>query len=495
MRGSDQGAVPDTSVFRSLAWFSGLAVIGRSTALLLLPVYLNYLTPEMLGTLLLLNVAAALLAVFANLQIHTAMRTFYYDFDNDQRAEEEYLGKLFTTSLGLILVFFAFMLATGPWIYGHVFQHDDLGFFPLGLLALIAVCANVALSPLLIFMRNRHALKEYAAYQLFLIFGTLVGQSVLIIAFDLGVAGALWGNLLPPVLLCGYAALTRPGLLRLGFDPRDLKSSLTFSLPLIGFSFLYLLEARLDRFFIERFFDMSVVGVYGLLAAILGLATTVMNVLDMGLRPSLYTALRSRQYPMVAVCQSFYIAAGLLALSALVLLGSSIELVTSALQFLEVRQWITLGVSALVPLVFTRYWALLYVYAKQSARLTGWTFFRTGMMAVLLAVLVPRYEIAGALTAILISQLVNAIIFRAELGRVIDIITPVGNSVLQSVIVVGIIWVSRSFVPEGSFLLFGMLQFSLVTVALLLLNRGTISSMRAARVLPSDPAGNEQVRE
>ena len=60
---------------------------------------------------------------------------------------------------------------------------------------------------------------------------------------------------------------------------------------------------------------------------------------------------------------------------------------------------------------------------------------------------------------------------------------------LQAIIVAGLIWASRSFVPDEAFLWFGGLQFALVAIALAVLNRGIVSALHTELAAPTGRAG------
>lgn len=472
--------------WQSLATYAALDLLRRASFVVLLPLYLAWLPPEALGALVLYTVMAALLAIVANLRVDAAMRRFYFDFDGDRAAQDGYLAGLFSASLLFVIVSLAALALIGPWLYSALFADAQLAFYPLGLVALVTACINTALAPYFVFLRNRRALGAYSACSGFLVVGNLALQVVLITQFELGVAGALFGGLLPPAALLMYLLVTRPRHFLRWPDWRALAPSIRFSVPLVAFSLIYLLESRLDRFVIERFFDLEMVGVYGLLAALLGLSSIAMNALDASIRPWLYEALgQDDAQQAVRAFAAIYVGAGVLTLSVITLVGSAIGLLPADPRYLAVRDWMALGVTAFVPLLFTRFWGLVYLYRKQTIRLTFWTLARTILTLALLLILTPRFGVPGVLVALLVSQLANAVIFRVELARFgVTGVTSI-EPWLQAASFVLVIWASRLALPDDAPVTFGVVQFAVMTVILFLMHRRTPARLQQVLRAPA----------
>lgn len=467
--------------WQSLLTYAGLDALRRASFVVLLPVYLTYLTPEALGALVLYNLMAALVAIVANGRLDAAMRRLYFDYDTPAD-QDGYLSQLFSGSLILIAASIVAMCVLGPVLYSAVFPNEAIRFYPLGVIALATACANAALSPLFAFLRNRRALREFSGYSLFLIAANLVLQVILIAALGWGLRGALVGALLPPVTLLVLLFVTRHRRLLRWPDWSALAPSIRFSLPLIAFAWLYLLESRLDRIALAQYFDLETVGAYGLLAALLGVCGMLLHALDASIRPWLYTALgQSEQHAnnAVRVFGAIYVATGLLVLALVALVGSALELLTSNDTYLQVRAWLPLGVTALVPMLFTRFWGLLYLYAGRTVRLTLWTLCRTIVTIGLLIALTPRYGVPGVLIALLVSQCANALIFRAELTRLASV--PVGDArpLIQAAGFVAVIWSTWPFFDAANPMLWGGAQCLLAATLLVLSNRTAITQLRA----------------
>ena len=92
-------AARNNDVLLPLAVYTLIGLAQRGVWVLMLPVYLALLAPEQFGTLVLVTFAASILAVASNLKLDAAMRTFYFDFNDDEDGRQRYLQQILTASV------------------------------------------------------------------------------------------------------------------------------------------------------------------------------------------------------------------------------------------------------------------------------------------------------------------------------------------------------------------------------------------------------------
>lgn len=90
---------PRRSPLRPLAIFSALSIAHRGLHLLLLPIYVRHITPAEYGVLAAVTIMATVVAVLSNLKLDAAMRTFYFDYSQDDARLSLYLRQVFSLSL------------------------------------------------------------------------------------------------------------------------------------------------------------------------------------------------------------------------------------------------------------------------------------------------------------------------------------------------------------------------------------------------------------
>ena len=464
---------PARSLLRPLACFAGLSFARRAIGLLLLPVYIAVLAPEEFAIWILVTLVAGIFGVVANLKLDAAMRTFYFDYESDSVALRQYVTQIVSASTLAAVVLLSVMLLLGAELFERVFRHGSVEFFPAGAIALTTSAANACISPYFVFLRNSLKLQEFAVLQVAIIVGSVSAQLVLMLVLDLGLIGALLGALLPSVLVLLFILTRRTGLIVNRLRPEILGPSLKYSVPLIVFGLFYLLEASLDRFVMEHSVGLAELAGYAVLAALLGLLTIFLDALENAIRPLLFTALKNAAVNSRAQIEPYYrayVVAGLLALSFIILIGSNLKLVTQDSAYLSVMTWLIFGATAVVPVIITRYHSLYFDFHKRSMDLTVWIIARTVVTFALLTVLVPRFEIAGALAAIFVSQALNAIVFIISAHRKFEIQHSFMQAGAPLLLFIAIIWSLSAFFGGAVTSSFGILQFLVVAISLVLTN-------------------------
>lgn len=450
-----------------------LSILHHGLHLLLLPVYIRHIPPAEYGVLAAVTIMATLIAAVSNLKLDAAMRTFYFDYSEDATLLAHYLRQLFSVSLYGAIMVFAIMLLFGSQIYDWVFVHEEVSFYPHGAVALAAACANMSLAVYFVYLRNSLQLWVLVRWEALLLSGTIALQLFLVVVLGFGIAGILWGSLLPALLTLALLCAVRRDLLGARPDFACLGPSLKYATPLMGMAVLYALGTRLDRIVLERHAELETVGAYALLIGLVGLLNIVISALDNTLRPYLYPRMRAFDGSTARVVDSYqrlYVATGLIALSSVVLLGSCLHFVTDNPAYLSVQSWLVLGATAFVPLVFSRFYALIYDYYKRSGSLTVSVVARVAVLYVMLVTLVPDRSVVGALWAVLVAESLNAALLWLVANRLFGIRAPLGAVVFQVLIFLSGLWLTAYVMANASPVAFGLLQWTIITVSLLAAN-------------------------
>jgi len=405
---------------------SALTAVHQGLNLLLLPVYLRYIAPAAYGTLAAVTIGAAVIAVASNARLDAAMRTFFFDFAVDAGALERYLGQVLSAAFWIAGGVFVVALLVGDPLYASLFAHTEVEFLPAGALALATASGNACLAPYFVYLRNSLKLRELVCWQLPLVLVTAGLKLTLVAGFGLGIYGVLWGGCLPAIGAALWLAVSQRRLLTPRIDLRLIEPSLRYSLPLVGLGFVYAIGARLDRFVLERNVDLATLGAYAILANLLAILDIVLNTVDNALRPYLYPIFRSARDSIACAAEPYqrlYFAAALLSLSLAVCIGANLGFVTDNATYLSMQRWLPLGVTASLPMILLRYYALIYDCHKRSGAWSIVGIVRLALLFAGLVVLVPRFAIGGVLAATLFAGLVTVAMFaflsRSVFGAVV----------------------------------------------------------------------------
>lgn len=419
-----------------------------------------------------------LMGAVLGLRIDTAVRNFYFDFNND-KSLWQYLSQMFTLLL-LICLFSSLVLHfVGANLFQTIFSDVRIKFHPYGQIALSTLFLNLCSGLYFIYLKNKVHLKEFAAYSILNVILNIGFQVYFILILDMNILGVLYGNLVSAGIVFILVLLSNLRLLNFKIRWGEIKPSLVFSLPLIPFSFLFALDGQMDKWFLERYQTLEEVGIYAVLMVLVGLNKLLMNALDNGIRPFLFRGLKEgdlQRKQIVSLCFQFYLMVGLMALSFIIVIGLNFQWFSDNPKYLKIKEYILLASLVTIPVYLYRFTNLLLLYHKLSKELTLMTFYKTILLVILMLILIPTYGINGALVAFFVSAILNVLLFNYVLQkRKLDLLNyaPIFGRTLLFVILVGGLY--------SLCLYFGIKQFAVIQFVFVLLVFGILERKTITR--------------
>ena len=277
-----------SSLSKATAWYTVGNLFVRSVSFLLLPLYSNLISTEDFGNYALVMSLYAVIAVFYQSGLQSALSKYYLEEANEGKRKEIFSTILNTTGIiGLILTVLIFLLS--GWI-----ALEALGSSGYGDLIRIIFAALFFESITFItlhLLRTKELARKVVLYSSFSAVVNLVMNLYLVYYLRLGIYGIIWAQLVTSVMVF----LIMLPFLRENYLPvirtSGLKIYFAFSYPLIIAGLLSALVDVIDRFIIDHFLGKSEVGIYSFSYRI----ALVMNIFVMSLR-SAWTPYSIRRY-------------------------------------------------------------------------------------------------------------------------------------------------------------------------------------------------------
>lgn len=238
-------------------------VMNRAGALLLLPLYTNYLTTAQYGALELFYVVSAIVSGLLSVGIAHATLRFYFEYDAERDRRAVVSSNLFAS--------FAIAVA-GAWIVG-LFRvplaemvFGTPGYATGVVIILATMVLELSSQVCLAYLRAR----EYSVLFVSIAFGKLVVQcganAYLVAILAAGVQGVLLGNLL--AVAAGWLVLVVFTVRRCGlrFELAKTLPSLRYSFPFVLSAIVAWISGSIDRILINKFLTLQALGVFALAA-------------------------------------------------------------------------------------------------------------------------------------------------------------------------------------------------------------------------------------
>ncbi len=244
----------------SSAIYAAGSFASKFAKFLLIPIYVRYLSPDEVGTVVFLEALTLACARLFPLALGQAIKRFYIDFP-DRRLADCYANTLWLTTLGLAVIGALLLSGLAALAPGLVSAN-----VPAALVVLAIVIGAVRTTQALPLQRfiARGEAPKYGLYSLGEFLTTTSLIILLVVGFRQGVLGVLFGQLASYVIW----AFVYGVLLGSAAEPyarRDhIAESLRYSIPLVPHLLFTWAITFADRLVLERFVPLAELGVYGI---------------------------------------------------------------------------------------------------------------------------------------------------------------------------------------------------------------------------------------
>lgn len=268
---------------------------------------------------------------------------------------------------------------------------------------------------------------------------TMIVTIMLVLFFKRGVIGVLIGQLAGVGVIACSCILILGTRLRYGIDPSLAKLLLRFSIPLVPTGFAALVISLSDRFFLEHYSTLHQLGLYAVADKMTAaLSVLVVTPLLLSWNQYAFSNHRSPEFAVVFRCTlrliTVVLAFGILGYSLIIR-----ELLTIATTPEFGAAWTMVPILCAAPVGH----ALITLFATgiHLSQQTRWIplLYGSGMVSnlILNAALVPKYGMAGAAWATLVSSLATAGSFYLCARRVYVLDYPIRQMVITLVLAAG----------------------------------------------------------
>ena len=379
---------------------------------LLIPLHIKYLDASQYGVLALVLAFGTFVALFSNMKLNAAMQVKFFEFIPSEG--HWFVRSLFTfTLLGSAVVFLLFLLV-GDAVFQLLFFKNPIAFYPLGQLVLLSALVQICTQVRLIDLKNQYKLKTLAKYVIAENSIRVLLQVFFLSVMEMGITGIILGNLIASSVLL-LVAIFYDRMLTIRINSIWIKDSLKFTIPLLPYALMEALLPRLGKYFMSINLELADVGIYSLIIAVTGLTTIINGSLISTIRPKVYKSLNAEKPNLITKIGEFYrlyIIAGFLGLYLLFMLATNFDqLLEVRSEFHAIKKYIGFGLISSVPIFIISISHMELMFLKRPREVTLLTSIKFFFVAGLYYVLIPLYGIWGSLAALVISRVLNMIIF------------------------------------------------------------------------------------
>lgn len=234
---------------------------GKLSGIILLPLYTKYLTIEEFGLVALYEVIFQLLSILATFGMKSSLMRYYWDKDYSDRARET----VFNSLLVVVVLSILALILSGFILNAFSRVIFDTSVSPeLNIIFIVSTFIRVIADFIFLLLRIQHKAAKQTRFQLTALVLTVGLTWIFIKYFGLDLVGIFLAlaisNLAIILLLFPYLLRNLQARVNLS----DIKEFLRYGAPLSLASLLTIVLVLSDRFILNHFMDLGVVGNYSL---------------------------------------------------------------------------------------------------------------------------------------------------------------------------------------------------------------------------------------
>ncbi len=270
-----------------------LGFLPLASNFLLAPLFTRYLSASEYGIIALATLFQQYATLIVDPGLKGSFSRYYYRYFRKPRL----VDALFSTTVigivcSLVLTWVPFYFF-GDRLFSLVFKSEAFTFDKYGNLALVLTFNAILNSVILTYFRNGERVRNYALISLSTFFLMALGSVIGVVTLKGGALGNLAGKVVGSAIVVYLFFLVwffRNGI---RFDVRLIKKMMVYGLPLIPYGILNITILNLDRFFIERYFDLSVLGQYNIAFLISTIPFILLNAYQSAVNPGIIKLLET----------------------------------------------------------------------------------------------------------------------------------------------------------------------------------------------------------
>jgi len=245
---------------------AGIYVSGRflqkGISFLLLPIIAQFMTPEDYGITGTLTAYSAVLKIFILMGLHGSVTRYYYEFIDSSEDLKSFIFSILTFQFFIAV---ALVLTFDHWgpLFWETFTGKSFPFTPFVKLALWTTFFLAVIQiPLSLYQAQQKA-KTFALFQYgHFVLGTVI-ILILVIFFDLGALGVLWGQFVSGLLIASILlVISIKSWFCYAIKWIHIKDALLYGLPLVPHILAQWVMDLSDRVILERFASIEEIGLY-----------------------------------------------------------------------------------------------------------------------------------------------------------------------------------------------------------------------------------------
>ena len=396
-----------SKVSRNASIYGIGTLLRHMTALVMLPIYTRYLEPADYGAIEMLTMALEIAGILVGLRISQAMFRFYL-LEEDENKKKLVVSTVFIAAVVLSVVGVAALEALSTLLVTVLFGNSlYLTEFRLFTITLVTMAIS---NTGMVFIQAQQRPVLYVVISLLTLLLQVSGNIYFVVYKELHVLGVVYSALISGFVtstVLTFFVVRRVGL---RINMQLLSRLAQFVYPLVAASIAGFYVAYSDKYFLRLFGDLSSVGLYALAGRLASITATFYDTFNQSWSAARFEIYKQDNFRKIfdQVFKLITVASVLVA-SGLIMFSKDVIHFMTDESYHDALKIVPLFVLAVLVRLYVPFFNFGILLTEQTKYLAYASWVKAVVSTILYLLLIPLYGITGAVTALLISNLVETV--------------------------------------------------------------------------------------
>lgn len=425
-------------IIKSISAYSFLGILPAASRIVLLPIYLTFLTPSDFAIIGLNLTILNAVTILMSLGLEMAFAKFYFNYCINKKILHSYYSTIFISIFIISIVSIFLISLVGQKIQSAVFNEPSFTFYPFGITALIFAMVSSLNALILALYRNQHNTINYML---------LAGGSFLTLTISEFYGIVILHSDVAEIIILKTICITVFSFIvwiiefwnkGLSFELRFLKPSLIYSLPFIPYLVFFFINTNYDRILVANYLSLNALAIFNCSIAVVTLIEIIMNAISGSITPELFKYYKNGYNANLEKINKLYRTFGLAIIAVICTLCFITPiafynfLTTSYFQAVILIPLLLLG--ALIRFIHTVSLNIIYFY-DQTKKLPWLNFVSCIITITFNLLLLPLIGIYGAVITYILSRIIQLALCYRWASKTVPISFSFGLQYFQNILI------------------------------------------------------------
>lgn len=398
-------------VATNTTYYTLSTILLRASSLIFFPIFSLFLTKSDYGTFSVVQSIILIVGLLGGLGLNKALTRFIYYNTESEECDHDTI--IFTTLISNFcgqLFFITLFLLAGPYILGPILK--DIPFYPYVLIGLITLPLHSIIDTARFYFKSVHEGRKAFLLDTCFFTSNILLNLFFVVGLGYGVLGLFLGILTNTILFSIILIFVFYSKFTFRLKSKIWKGMVTYSLPLLPFTFLNVIFESVDKFFLNANNGSSDSGIYYLALTFAAIFSSFKESVISALTPWVFESMKTSISNIRRVFNVILLITGILGFLISLFSQEVLILLSSKPEFIEAYRYVPFAIISFYIIFLGQLFNIKTLYFGNYHK---FLFLATslGIVSEVIACyfLIPIYGLSGAIISRIIAFSMQTLLF------------------------------------------------------------------------------------